>query len=115
MTYVARPRGVRGRVARWAAAASGFPRRRATTANPARSNIESVPWYAFADGIRPSDVDRVGLERRGAVVPRVVDGRRQKLPCDAPSAGRRATTKQTIDQTGVSSSGARTLEWVSRS
>ena len=26
--------------------------RRSTTSNPARSNMDSVPWYAFADAIR---------------------------------------------------------------
>lgn len=27
--------------------------RRSTTSNPARSNIDSVPWYTLADGMRP--------------------------------------------------------------
>ena len=32
--------------------AFGLPLRRATTLNPARSNMPSVPWKALADGIR---------------------------------------------------------------
>ena len=52
-----------------------FHWRRSMTLKPARSNIGSVPWKAFAAGTRPAvGVDRVGLEGRRAVASRVVDG-----------------------------------------
>ena len=68
-------------------------------------------WNPLAVGL-----DRVGLDERRAVLTRVVDGRVEQRAGDPLATGvARATTKQTIDQTGLASTGARAFECWRRS
>ena len=93
-----------------------FARRRATSVNPAASNIRSVPRKAFAaEHPLARGVDRIGLQQGRAMRLGVLDGRIEHRPRDAVPARRLGHHEADDRPAGRSSTGARTRDASSRS